>query len=160
VPAVLTISVPPVVRRRIIDFLSSVVSSLTETVVLDNDLKDCYDGVDDGGASADVKLDLTGTATLPVGATLDFELHMIHPTTGVFTPVPFTISVGASGSTTMEIAGGDHGVTEGCVNFLLYFIARYPNPARKKILLVKAFQICEDCPELDPEPEPEPEPRA
>lgn len=153
-----TITVPPVVRERIIQIIDAIVSGPTESVVLLNDLKDCYDGVDDGGGSADVKLDLTGTATLPVGASLDFELKKVDEATGSFTDVPFTVNVGSDGTTTMEIDGDDHRVTEGCANFLVYFVAKYPNSTRKKILLIKSFQICEEC--TDTEPEGDTKPRA
>ena len=145
----ITVTIPAAARQKIIEVIDSIVAAPTETVVLDNDLDDCYASLDELGTELAVELDITGTVTLPVGAFLEIQVKKVDEATGTFTNVGFDLTVDSAGQTTLVIKPSDHAVTEGCSNFLIYFIAKYPNSSRQRILLIKAFMICDKCKDPD-----------
>ncbi len=151
-----TLALTPAAVQKLFELIHTLVPGATETVVLDTDLSDCYPGLDPHFTPIGVDLDVTGSFTLPIGVNLVIEVMKLDPGTGMFSLVPSTVTVTTSGRTVVTINAADHGVNEGCTNFLIYFVAVYPgSPPRRRILLIKAFQICDRCANTPPQPENE-----
>lgn len=127
-----------------------VFASASETVVFNTPLQDCYPGVDGNGPVA-VELNVTGTYTVPVGATVAHEVRKQNPATGDFVVITSTIEIRGTESFVV-IQPADHGITSEseCGIFLIQFIATYPGArVRVKFFGGQSFQICPDCTEGD-----------